>query len=545
MTSEARVPVLIVGGGLVGLSTALFLEHQEIPYVLVERRPTRSVLPRARGMHTRAAEMFRQVGLQDRIQEVAASVLKSGQFGGASRGRSVREAEALELAMRPAAAGKPGWPTGFTNDPSPANFLFVPQVLLEPVLEAAARERGGELRFGTELVQFDSDDDGVTATLRDQEGRVSTLRADYLVAADGAGSPVRQALGITGWEVAPTRYYINVFARVDLTELLGGRSFSQCDIVGDEVRGVVLSKNNTDEWSFHIEYDPARETLADYPPERCVAAVRAMVGDPEIAVEVLAQSAWDTGSFVADEYRRGRVFLAGDAAHRHMPWGGFGGNAGVADAHNLAWKLALVLRGEAGPALLDSYTAERRPCAVVGTEQSALGDDFLTRYGVQTDYNADLLARRLDSAAVMSRYRYASTAVLGEPATALRVPELRGQTGTRVPHWWIDPEGTTSTLDLCGPGFALLVSGSADEWRAAAGKAGRDTGIEIAVHALPVADCAEHLDLPDGGALLLRPDMHVAARSDEGLTPAWLDESLRLLTDSANAAEPLTGVDAG
>ncbi|MFI1915562.1 FAD-dependent monooxygenase [Nocardia sp. NPDC020380] len=401
MKSEERVPVLIVGGGLVGLSTALFLEYQDIPYVLVERRVTRSVLPRARGMHTRAAEMFRQVGLQGRIQEVAATVLKSGHFGGASRGRSVCEAAALDFGGRSAAAGKPGGPMGFTNDPSPANFVFVPQVLLEPVLEEAARERGGELRFGNELVQFASDDDGVTATLRDQDGMVSTLRADYLVAADGAGSPIRQALGITGWEVAPTRYYINVFARVDLTELLGGRSFSQCDIAGDGVRGVVLCKNNTDEWSFHIEYDPARETLADYPPERCVAVVRAMVGDPDIAVEVLAQSAWDTGSFVADEYRRGRAFLAGDAAHRHMPWGGFGG-----------------------------------------------------------------------------------------------------------------------------------------KWRAAAGKAGRDTGVEIAVHALPATDCADHLHLPDGGALLLRPDMHVAARSDEGLTPAWLDESLRLLTDSANAAAP-------
>ncbi|MEC3914383.1 FAD-dependent monooxygenase [Nocardia sp. CDC160] len=528
MTS-AHVPVLVVGGGLVGLSAALFLEYHGVPYVLVERRGTPSPLPRSRGLHTRTGEMYRQVGLEARILEVAATALKAGKFGGAWTGGSVRTAEALDLSAFGAsiAAGA---------DPSPAQFVFVPQVQLEPVLAEAARERGGDLRFGTELVEFAQDADGVTAVLRDAAGARSVLRADYLIAADGAGSPIRQALGITGTELPPTHHYLNVFARTDLTGILDGRGFSQCEITGPQVRGLVLTKNNTDEWSFHIEYDPALESPADWPDDRVYAAIRTMVGAPDLEVEILARSAWDTGAFVADEYRRDRVFLVGDAAHRHAPWGGYGGNTGVADAHNLVWKLAATLRGTAGPALLDSYAAERRPRAQVAVEQSRLGTDFRTRYGIPTPDNAGDLARRLDMSAVMNRYRYTSSAVLDTADSSPHVPALHGQTGTRLPHWWVDAGSwTLSTLDLCGPGFTLLIAGAAGAWREAAAKAQRDTGIDIAVHALPVSDCAERAGLAEGKALLIRPDHHIAAGPDSGLTPAWLGEVLELVSDARNA----------
>ncbi|WP_051179594.1 FAD-dependent monooxygenase [Nocardia concava] len=526
--TTAHVPVLVVGGGLVGLSAALFLEFQDIPYVLVERRTAASPLPRSRGLHTRTGEMYRQGGMEARIQAAAANALRAGSFGGAWTGESVRTAESLDMSGMHAAIT--------AMDPSPAKFVFLPQVQLEPVLAEAARECGGDLRFGTELVEFAQDADGVTAVLRDASGERSVLRADYLIAADGAGSPIRRALGITGTESPPTHHYLNVFARTDLTALLEGRGFSQCEIAGPEVRGIVLSKNNTDEWSFHIEYDPAVESPADWPDERCVAAIRAMVGAPDIAVEILARSAWDTGTFVADEYRRDRVFLVGDAAHRHAPWGGYGGNTGVADAHNLVWKLAATLRGTAGPALLDSYAAERRPRALVAVEQSRLGTDFRTRYGIETADNADDLARRLDMSAIMTRYRYASTAVLDAPAPSPQVSAPHGQTGTRMPHWWIDAGAlSVSTLDLCGPGFTLLISGPAGAWREAAAKAERDTGIDLAVHALPAADCAAHAGLAEGEALLVRPDHHIAAGPDSGLTPAWLGDVLMLLNSSQNS----------
>ncbi|AYF79254.1 monooxygenase [Nocardia yunnanensis] len=521
--TTADVPVLVAGGGLVGLTAALLLEYHGVPYVLVERRTTASVLPRSRGLHTRSGEVFRQLGLEQRIADTARFALKAGRFGGARTGESVATAAALNLQSLLAGLAD--------QDPSPSQFVFLPQAQLEPVLAATARERGGDLRFGTELVEFEQDTDGVTAVLREPSGARSVLRSGYLIAADGAGSPIRRALGITGTELPPTHHYLNVFARTDLTGLLDGRGFSQCEITGPQVRGLVLSKNNTDEWSFHIEYDPAAESPADWSDERCLAAVRTMVGIPDLRVEILARSAWDTSTFVADEYRRDRVLLVGDAAHRHAPWGGYGGNTGIADAHNLIWKLAAAVQGTAGPELLDSYAAERRPRAVVAVEQARLATDFRTRYGIATPENAADLTRKLDMATVMSRYRYTSTAVLPTVEATPHVPILGGQTGTRVPHWWIDAgPWTLSTLDLCGPGFTLLVSGPAGAWREAAGAAQRATGIELAVHALPTSDCTEHANVPAGEALLVRPDHHIAAGPDSGLTPAALGEVLESIS---------------
>ncbi|MFE9579524.1 FAD-dependent oxidoreductase [Nocardia sp. NPDC006044] len=521
MTSTQQVPVLIVGGGLVGLSAALFLEYHGVPFVLVEKRTGASVLPRSRGLHIRTVELFRQIGIDKRVQRVAAAEWKGGRFGGARRGATLITAEQLD----------PGNVVQSLADrePSPSGFCFLPQAQLEPLLADLARERGGDLRFGTELTEFVPDGYGVTATVRDQAGEVSIIRADYLIAADGANSPIRRELGITGWELPPTHHNINVFVRTDLTEVLDGRTFSQCEIVNNQMRGLVLAKNNTDEWSFHFEYDAAREGLADYPVDRCVELVRAAVGVPGIEVEVLAKSSWDTGVFVADEYRRGRIFLVGDAAHRHAPSGGYGANTGIADAHNLIWKLASVLSGTAGPALLDSYQSERRPRAIVAAEQARLGTDVNTRYRIETPDNATNLARQLTNDTVMTRYRYTSTALLGESTGTPHVDELTGQIGTRVPHVWIDRSQQISTLDLNGPGFALLVTGTSAAWRDAVAEAQWETGIDIVVHALPMAEWATRTGLPEGSALLVRPDGIVAGRSDADLSPGTLTAALRHL----------------
>ncbi|WP_225725766.1 MULTISPECIES: FAD-dependent monooxygenase [unclassified Nocardia] len=527
MTTTERVPVLVVGGGLVGISTALFLEYHGIPYLLVERRNSVSALPRARGVHTRTSEMFRQVGVERQVEQVSAAVVKAGSFGGASRGATLTTATQLDLGhLRHGVTG---------GVASPSKFCFAPQVLLEPALVETARARGGDLRFGTELIEFDADTAGVTARVRDDKGE-RVIRADYLIAADGASSPVRQALGIGGWTVPPTEHYINTFARVDLTAVLGGKTFSQCEIRNDTVRCLVLAKNNTDEWSFHLEYDPDRESIADYPDTRCVELIRAAVGIPDIPVEVLGKAAWDTGVFVADEYRRGRIFLVGDAAHRFAPWGGFGVNTGIADAHNLVWKLAAVLSGVAEDALLESYQTERRPRAVVAVEQTMRNVDFDARYGIRTADNAEAFVGKLDFGTVMMKYRYESTALFGGESAG-NVPELTGQVGTRVPHMWIDADEQVSTVDLPGPGFSLLIAGTSARWRDAAAKAQRDTGIDITVDALPAAEWSACTGLSEGGALLVRPDMHVAARSDAGLDPASLTEVVRRITGQVVAAD--------
>jgi len=547
---SGRTPVLISGGGLVGLSAALFLHDRGVETMLVERRAMPSALPRSRGVHTRTVELFRQIGIEQRVQQAAESALKMGAFGGARQGSTLLDATALDIGgpgrggPGPGGAGRSARGSMLGLDASPSHFCFCPQVLLEPVLADVARERGCDLRLGTELTGFSADDDGVTASVTElSTGRTATVRAGYLIAADGGTSPVRQALGITSWTLEPTHHYLNLFVGADLAGLVAGRTFSQCEVANDTVRCLILSKNNTDEWSFHVEYDPARESINDYPEHRCLELVRAAIG-ADVDVKLLARSAWDTGVRVADDYRRGRVFLAGDAAHQHAPWGGFGANTGIADVHNLAWKLAAVLAGHATPALLDTYQPERRPRAVLAACQARLRTDFLARYGVRTPGNAADTDRQVGSGAIMMRYRYQSPAVVPDGTDGDWVAALHGQAGTRLPHAWLSVGGRqVSTLDLCGPGFAVLVTSDAAPWRTAAAAAHAETGLDVAVHRIdPSAGSAEsgatwpeQTGLPGDGALLVRPDAHVAARSDRGLSPDTLVAVLRAVTGLAPA----------
>jgi 2-polyprenyl-6-methoxyphenol hydroxylase-like FAD-dependent oxidoreductase len=508
--------VLVVGGGVVGLCASLLLQYHGVDSVLVERRSGSSVLPRSRGLHSRTSEIFRQLGIEDDVQEASFRALKAGEFGGYRMGATM-----LTSVAQPIPAKSEHFET-----PSPSSFCFLPQVELEPLLIDIARQRGADLRFDAEMTSLHNHADGVEAVIA-QAGHERVIGAEFVIAADGAGSGIRNGLGITGWELPPTHHYINVFFRGDLADRVAGRTFSQCQIDNDAVHALMLSKNNTDEWSLHIEYDPAEETLADYPPARCARLVHAAVGADDIDVDVLVRAAWDTGVYVADTYRRDRVLLAGDAAHRHSPSGGFGANTGIADVHNLAWKLAAVLSGRAKPALLDTYEPERRPQAVTGARQSRLRTDPQTRFQKAGAPGAP--AALIDMEAVMSRYRYLSPEVADASSTNGHVAELQGQTGTRVPHLWMNRgEERISTLDLCGPGFALITDTDHPAWVDAARRAESETGCTVAVHGIG-SDLVDTdnawrttTELRDGGALLVRPDHHVAARSDEDLSPTTL-----------------------
>jgi putative polyketide hydroxylase len=511
-SQRAHVPVLIVGGSMVGISAALLLQFHGVDFVLVDKLDGLSVLPRSRGVHKRTTEMYRQIGVEDLLVQAALASKKGGLS--IRIGDTVLTSDPFEVA-----------PRGYRGDEfSPSQFLFLPQTELEPILLEVARERGGDLRFHTELADLSADTDGVTATLVGPDG-ATTLSADYLIVVDGTNGPVREAFGITGWERPASQHYIDVEFRADLAEILAEHGFGQCLLTGDTVRGLIASTSITHEWSLNIEYDPTRETLADYPVERCVELVRAAIGAADFDVEVLVRESWDTGAFVADEYRRDRIFRAGDAAHRRPPWGGYTPNVGVAEVHNLAWKLATVLAGRAGDGLLDTYQDERRTRAVFAAEQAMVMNDFHARFGVETPENKESLASLIGMEPTMSRFRYGAA----EP----HVENLTGQTGTRVPHVWLTVDGRRlSTLDLCGPGFTVLTDTDLADWRTAAADVQTAIGLDIAVRNVDttVTETTEdtvdawrtEADLPNGGALLIRPDQHVLARSDEELSPATL-----------------------
>ncbi|HEY0512521.1 MAG TPA: FAD-dependent monooxygenase, partial [Thermoanaerobaculia bacterium] len=500
---------------------ALFLAHHGVPALAVERRAGLSIHPRALGIGVRTVEILRQIGLEDPVRAAG------GRLAGGSGRISVRTLAGADWTSL--AQGGSGW-----TDPnaalSPVEGGRCSQDLLDEILLAAARERGAEIRFGAEVVTVEQDAMGVTATLAERDGgrrstaRERTVRADYLVVADGAGGSLREALGVPASGPGPLGPpIVNILFRADLRELTQGHEFFLCILENDEIHsGLLLSIDGRDRWVLHVPYDPERgETAEDFTPERCRALVTRSAIGADLPVEILSVLPWRVAARVADRFCEGRVFLAGDAAHVVPPTGGFGLNTGIADAHDLAWKLAMALRGEAGPSLLDSYDAERRPVARTAMEQALLR---LERPDLHWDPSRTAERERLGIAndlVVHLGYRYDSSAVVGaEPMPSLYEldRDLDGTPGSRVPHSWLDQDGRrVSTLDLAGSGFALLAGPEARDWCAAAAR--------LDVRAFRIAPDGDAVDpeggwcraagVGDHGALLVRPDGFVAWRARE------------------------------
>jgi putative polyketide hydroxylase len=486
--------VLVVGGGLVGLTTALVLRHHGVRVRVVEKRAGTSAQPKARRFHVRSMEVFRELGLAGVVHEAAKDLAGHDHM---AAGRTLAEAEQLPLWL-------PQGPAGAPIELSPELPNLIAQDLLEPVLRAAAVDAGAEVGFETELTGFDQDDDAVRARLLDRRtGAAEELVVPYLVAADGARSGVRSALGIgrsgTGAIGEPN---VNVYFRADLTDVVRGREFNLCQIEHPDAPGGLASVDGRHRWVFMSPGGVDR----DWP-----ALLRTALGVPAPDLEVLSVLPWRAEMLVADAYAAGRVFLAGDAAHVMPPFAASGANTGIADAHNLGWKLAAVLGGEAGSRLLDSYHAERRPAGWFAADQSA-------RRTMSMRTIAELgpdptLAHPFVLAA--GAFQYTEGALVRgpgdaddpEPVTAFAPA---GRVGTRVPHRWLDAARTRSTIDLAGPGWALLSGGT---------RPAELPGLRTA---------AADLDfLPTGQHLLLRPDHVVAWRgTDPAAAPRVVAELL-------------------
>ncbi len=361
-TSSYDTPVLIAGGGPAGLAAALLLARHGVPPLLVERHAGTSIHPRARGLNVRTMEILRTVGLEGDVRDAGAALATSRYmlFVDTLAGEEIRRVPDADLLPVGEALARV----------TPCDWGRCAQDELEPVLATAARAHGADLRFGTDLVSFSQDADGVSATLADRAtGAHRAVRAQYLVAADGAHSLVRESLGVPMAGLGPVSrgqlgHFVNVYFRANLSDLVRGREFILCFVERPGAESLLLAVNNADRWLFNVEYDPDRgETPDAFTPARCVALIKAAIGLPDLDVEILSVLPWEGAALIADRFQAGRAFLVGDAAHVMPPAGGFGLNTGVQDAHNLAWKLALVLKGTADPALLDTYEAERRPVA--------------------------------------------------------------------------------------------------------------------------------------------------------------------------------------
>jgi len=493
--------VLVVGGGLVGLTASLLLCHHEVAVTVVEQRATTSPQPKARRLHMRSMEIFRELGLAGLVHDAARDLAGHDHM---AVGPTLASAEQLPL-----------WEASGQSEPSirpsPELPCLLSQDLLEPLLREAAVNAGVDVRFSTQLAGFTQTGDHVDVHLLDhRDGRPYDLAAQYLVGADGARSRIRETLGITrsgnGFAGRPS---VNVYFSADLAEVVRGREFNLCQITHPEASGTLASVDGRQRWVF---MSPGGNVDRDWP-----ALLRHALGVPAPDLAIMSVLSWRPEMRVADRYSAGRVHLAGDAAHVMPPFAASGANTGIADVHNLAWKLAAVLGGHASAGLLDSYDAERRPAGWFAADQSSRRTQQI-RDRLAPD---PALAHPYVLAAGGFQYTVGAlvpgTGSPGDPEPVMRF-EPRGRVGTRVPHCWLDPGRTRSTIDLAGPGWALLTT-----------REPPPLTVPVGSPRLDVHQLSEVSFLGPGELVLLRPDQIVAWR---GTSPSAALTALRTILDA-------------
>lgn len=484
-----EVPVLIVGAGPAGLTAAVTLARYGIDSLLIERRAGLSSLPRATAVSTRTMEIIRAFGLQKEVLS-----------GGIDVEWNAWVSETLA-----APSGVP-MPLGFpTRDEvallSPVAPACVPQDHLEPVLLTHLRSFGNaEVRFGAELEELSQNSEGVMVTIRDVRSyRTYSIRARYVVAADGAHSRTRELLNIPMEGPDNLVDHSTVLFRAPLWDVLGDRRHGLYVITQPDAAGIFVPVGADDRWLYGQETAEEQQPLADMSDDVLTNLLRMASGVPALQPRIERLGRFTFAAQIASRYREGRVFLIGDAAHRVTPRGGTGMNTAIHDAFNLGWKLGWVLGDWAGPELLDTYETERRPVGLHNAARSADPD------GSRRD-SSDGLAADL---------------------------------GDRIAHAWTRRDRTrVSTLDLLGTGLTLLTDDYGSMWRHAL------PNIVPTIASRVVDDAAATaLGIRGGGAVLVRPDAKpvatwAAAVPDAASAVAAAVAALAMRTSQVASAGP-------
>lgn len=500
-----QADVVIVGAGLAGLSCATFLGLNGIRSVLIERRGTTSVLPKARGQNPITMEALRTAGLTEAIY----AAIPPGRPGITSVISESMTGKVIydHIAHRP----------DFSRF-SPERPGMASQAKAEAALAARAVELGADIRFRTFFESFEQDVDGVEVTLRSlDDDTLYRIRSKYLIAADGIRGSIARELGIGTHGFGFLKTVTAVRFKADLSAVAGDNAMVVHYIQNPDIpdgAGVLVSTDYKDEWVANMSGDPDRDEAST------AHIIRTMVGVPDLEFEILGSTTYDYAHRIADRFRDGRVFLVGDAAHVMPPTGGQGGNTAMQDGYYLAWKLAAVLKGLAGPALLDSYDAERRPYAeVVCTWQAA---NLAERR--RMDYVADVLGKPMDHAAMMFGYAALTGAFVpdatGRPEEFEDPAAPSGRPGARIPYAELEGiDGTVmQTRRLLGAHFMVFTA--AEDGAAQADSAAAQFGVPLRSYQ---ARSVAPLGAKPGDTVLVRPDGVVAWR---GADPKGLNGAL-------------------
>jgi 2,4-dichlorophenol 6-monooxygenase len=580
--SDVEVPVLIVGGGGAGLTASMLLSQLGVESLLVSAWPSTSILPKAHVLSPRTMEIFCDVGVADEIyvkgtpaQNMQAAAWYAGLAGPHDGyGREIGRLEA--------------WGGGYTDPDyiaaSACRTANLPQIRLEPILRKRAETLAGsdKVRFNHEMLSFTQHADGVIAQVLDKHtGDTHEVRCRYLLGCDG-GRTVGKLLGIQMEGVRDVMNMVSVHMTADLSRWARDpevliRWLVNPDFGGMWASGVLVPMGpdhwgpNSEEWVFHLQYAVDDADALDQ--AKVLERMRATLGVPDLTPEVHNISHWILEALVADRFRDGRVFLLGDAAHRHPPTGGLGLNSAVQDAHNLCWKVAAVLDGAASEALLDSYELERRPVDAnnadramknalnhVTVEQAiglspqasaAQNWDQLTpiwrdvagaaekRHRINTAIAAQTMEFRHHR--VDFGYNYLEGAIVdddqtpyAEPLESIRLYQPSTRPGHPLPHAFVERGGRrTSTAELVGAGRFLLIAGEDGQaWCEAAAKFAEAYAIALDAVRIGVLSgdyidirCAwlKQREISAQGAVLVRPDRYIAWRSLGGAENPYLE----------------------
>lgn len=554
MSARVETPVLVVGAGPIGLVASTLLSRAGVEHLVIERREGLHGAPQAHVVTSRSMEIFRAAGVDEGAVRAVAnapedirSVLWMHTLAGPELGRfGMYDRERVETLL--------------ANTPSPMSN--VAQHLLEPVLLEAARKAGARVDFRHEWRGLTQDADGVTSSVVDlATGEPYEIRSETVLACDGAGSRVRKAIGIEMQGPDRIQAFITICIDASFRDLVRERPGILYWHMDPEAGGVFIAHDIDSTWIYMHPHDPEREPLERFTEPVCRDIVKRAVG-ADADFEIRSVDSWTMTAQVAERYREGRVFLVGDAAHRFPPTGGVGMNTGIADAHNLVWKIAAVRDGRAGAALLDSYGPERRGVAQANTDQSfrnfaemmkiaaalglpsdedmatvrarirAIPDDPERRAAVQREI--DDQAEHFEMTGLDLGQCYEEGALVPD-GTPLRLPAnpVRDylpttRPGARMPHAWVERAGERlSTLDLVDAREpVLLVGAGGDGWRdTPCAVVAIGPGCEVTD---PDGSWTALREVAEDGALLVRPDGHVAWRS-QGLPGDAAGEVARVL----------------
>jgi putative polyketide hydroxylase len=538
--SEEHVPVIIVGGGLSGLTTALFLGLHGVEPLLIEKHPGTSVVMKARGQYPHTMEALRIAGVADRI--TAASPGGTGEFYMAL----------AETLAGPVLKGIMTQGEMAMDHVSPEQWAMASQELTEQILAERAVELGARLSFSTELLSFTQDADGVTAVIRSTTtGAKRTVRADHLVGADGRHSRVRTALGVGTHGRGRLGEVFRVFFDADmsgpLAQLPGvaeGRRFALFHLLSP-VPGVFYTTDVPGRYGYGRGLTREQPDFTGYTEEKCAQLVRYGIGMPDLPLTVVGSGKTTLVDEVADRFTVGRAHLVGDAAKVVLAPGGLGGNTAIMDGFYLAWKLAMVVKGQAGPRLLDSHDAERRPVSDMISQQQYA--NTVERLAPEFDDGSQVA--QIPPVVQVFGYRYAGGAVVREPdddGALLEDPTApTGRPGSRAPYVPLRRQdgGATSTTALFGRAFVLLTGSDGAPWEVAAAQVAARLGIELPVHRIggpgglvdPAGTWEKAYGITPQGAVLVRPDRFVAWRSAGPQQASALERALRTVLDREEA----------